>query len=468
MLTLLALLSQSQSANPGVKVKLTQKGLEYGRQIGMATLQSKLKSIKVPDMSGTEKVSPIGKVKYSLTGIQIVSLGLPNSTLALVPSTGVSLSIVNAFINLHGNWRVKYLKFIKDSGSFDLAVSGLTITTQVSVQSDETGRPTVSSVNCAANIGSAKIKFHGGASWLYNLFSSFIDKALRKTLEKKICPLLDDAVSEINPHLKTLNVLAQVDKFAEIEYSLVASPVISNEFIEFDLKGEFYNIGKHREPPFAATPFSLPAQSTSMLYIGLSSFTVNSAGFVYNNAGVLKINLTDDMIPKTSPFRLNTTAFGVFVPEVAKRFPNLLMKLLVQSSQAPNITFDPDRATLRAMGTVTAYAIQTNGTLAPLFILNLDTSVSAQAYITGVNLAGNVTLNNITLTLGKTYVGPFQVQTLENILLMALKMAVIPLVNARLQQGFPLPALGKMDLVNPQLHILKDYMLVGTDVHFAA
>uniref|UniRef100_A0AAU7NHM7 Bactericidal permeability-increasing protein n=1 Tax=Anguilla rostrata TaxID=7938 RepID=A0AAU7NHM7_ANGRO len=465
VVALLALLPPSQSANPGVKVRLTQKGLEYGRQIGVATLQSKLMSIKLPDMSGEEKVSPIGKVKYSITGMQITSLGLPTTAVGLVPETGVSLSIENAFISIHGNWKVRYM-FIKDSGSFDLAVSGLTITSLITLQSDETGRPTVSNANCVARVGSVNIKLHGGASWLYNLFDSFIDQALREALENQICPRVADAVSEMNPRLKTLNVLAQVDKYAEIEYSMVATPVITKEFINFDLKGEFYNIGKHQEPPFAATPFSLLAQNTSMLYFGLSSFTVNSAGFVYNNAGILSLYITDDMIPPKSPLRLNTKTFGAFIPEIAKRFPNLMMKLLVKTSSPPNITFERDNMTLRATGTVTAYAIQTNGTLAPLFILILDASVSAQAGITGVKLAGTVALNKIGLTVGTSYVGPFQVKSLENILLLVLKVAVIPQVNVRLQQGFPLPTLGKMNLVNAQLQVQKDYMLIGTDVHF--
>ncbi|XP_036387281.1 bactericidal permeability-increasing protein-like [Megalops cyprinoides] len=466
LLALVALVPLSQSTNPGVKVKLTQRGLEYGRQIGMASLQRKLKSIKVPDLSGTEKVAPIGKVKYSLTGMQIVNLGLPKSAIGLVPGTGISLSVGNAFISLRGNWRVRYLRFIKDSGTFDLAVSGLTISAGISLKSDETGHPAVSCASCAATVGSANIKFHGGASWLYNLFSSFIDKALRSALQKQICPLVSDAISEMNPHLKTLNVLAKVDQYAEIEYSMVTSPAISKASIDFSLKGEFYNIGKHQEPPFSAAPFSLPAQSTNMMYIGVSSFTTNSAGFVYNNAGALSLYITDDMIPASSPIRLNTRTFGAFIPQIAKRFPGLMMKLLVKTSNAPNITFEPNNVTLQATGTVTAYAIQPNSTLEPLFILNMDASVSARVYVTGVKLAGAVALNRIDMTLGTSYVGPFQVKSLDNILLMVLKVAVIPKVNARLQQGYPLPAIGKMNLINTQLLVQKDYMLIGTDVHF--
>lgn len=62
------------------------------------------------------------------------------------------------------------------------------------------------------------------------------------------------------------------------------------------LQGEFYNIGKHQEPPFTPSVFALPPQANNMLYIGLSSFSTNSAAFVYNKAGALSLYITDDMV----------------------------------------------------------------------------------------------------------------------------------------------------------------------------
>lgn len=63
-------------------------------------------------------------------------------------------------------------------------------------------------------------------------------------------------------------------------------------------QGEFYNIGKHKEPPFSPPLFALPPQVNNMLYIGVSSFTANSAAFVYNNAGAFNIFVTDDMVSR--------------------------------------------------------------------------------------------------------------------------------------------------------------------------
>ncbi|XP_074528234.1 bactericidal permeability-increasing protein-like [Halichoeres trimaculatus] len=463
---LLAFIPLSLSINPGVMVKLTEEGLQYGKQLGMASVQQKLKTITVPDISGEERVNPLGKVRYTLSNMKIMDVGLPQSEVDLLPGTGFRLSISNAFISMNGNWKVKYLRLMKDHGSFDLTVNALTIITSIAIKSDETGRPTVSDISCTATVGSASIKFHGGASWLYNLFKKFVDKGLRNALQKQICPLVADAVSDMNPKLKTLNVLAKVDQYAEIEYSMVSSPTVSPSSIDFSLKGEFYNIGKHQEPPFSPSAFSLPPQVKNMLYFGVSTFTANSAAFVYNKAGVLSLYITDDMIPKSSPIRLNTRTFGAFIPQISKLYPGLMMKLLVKTATNPLITFQPNNATIQTSSTVTAYAIQPNATLTPLFVLNLESSVSARVFVSGMSLAGAVTLNKVDLTLGTSYVGEFQVKSLDNIFQMVLKLVVIPKLNAKLAKGYPLPALGKMKLVNTQLQVLKDYMLIGTDVQF--
>uniref|UniRef100_A0A3P9BLT7 Bactericidal permeability-increasing protein n=1 Tax=Maylandia zebra TaxID=106582 RepID=A0A3P9BLT7_9CICH len=95
------------SINPGVKVRLTEKGIEYGK---VCVKAQKLNSIQVPDFSGEQRVSPIGKVQYNF--IRVLKVGIPKSSVDLVPGTGVRMSIGDAFISLNGNWRVKYLRIM--------------------------------------------------------------------------------------------------------------------------------------------------------------------------------------------------------------------------------------------------------------------------------------------------------------------------------------------------------------------
>lgn len=202
-------------------------------------------------------------------------------------------------------------------------------------------------------------------------------------------------------------------------------------------QGEFYNIGKHQEPPFSPAAFSLPPQANSMLYMGISAFTANSAAFVYNKAGVLSLYITDDMVccillvlcnirvhdvtliynhscsVKTDPEKLPlptqhqniwrvhptggitfiylweaTSQVGglsfmhlcFFFYQIAKQFPGLMMKLLVKAEKNPTTTFEPNNMTVQATAAVTAYAIQPNATLSPLFVLNLVCSTACMIW----------------------------------------------------------------------------------------
>lgn len=61
----------------------------------------------------------------------------------------------------------------------------------------------------------------------------------------------------------------------------------------------------------------------------------------------------------------------VSVFKIAKQFPGLMIKLLLKTEENPQIIFEPKNATVQTNATITAYAIQPNGTLSPLFVLNV-------------------------------------------------------------------------------------------------
>jgi lipopolysaccharide-binding protein len=57
--------------------------------------------------------------------------------------------------------------------------------------------PSINAAACSANIGSLHIDLHGGASWLYDLFTGIIEDAVKKELNSQMCGII---VSEV--HLK--------------------------------------------------------------------------------------------------------------------------------------------------------------------------------------------------------------------------------------------------------------------------
>ncbi|XP_033089831.1 BPI fold-containing family C protein [Trachypithecus francoisi] len=59
-----------------------------------------------------------------------------------------------------------------------------------------------------------------------------------------------------------------------------------------------------------------------------------------------------------------------------------------------------------------------------------------------------------------------EVLRFENILSSILHFGVLPLANAKLQQGFPLPNPHKISFVNSDIEVLQGFLLISTDLKY--
>lgn len=208
-----------------------------------------------------------------------------------------------------------------------------------------------------------------------------------------MCPLVSDAVSDLNLHLKTLNgetnlnvcwgggklshwcwvtlsvaaVVAQVDKYAEIDYSMVSAPTVSNTSIDLNLRvnvptawwvlhkplpslwifsllresftpsGNIVSLRSPPQPFFSPLPPttcctwpSRPSRPTrqplSTTRWERSACTSLMTWYAAFSSGLLRLRLLDHdpqpaltlQIPPSSPLRLDTRTFGAFIPQVTE------------------------------------------------------------------------------------------------------------------------------------------------------
>ncbi|KAI1233386.1 hypothetical protein IHE44_0004562, partial [Lamprotornis superbus] len=266
----------------------------------MAILEKELAQLKLPDISGDSRVLRVGKVRYELSRLRLRDFHLPYSRITPISNVGLQVSISNAFAELDGDWRVKFL-FIRSSGSFNLKVENVYIKITLSLGSDTTGKPTISTSDCSASISEVRVLFSGKLGWLYNLFHSVIESRLRKILESKVCDNVAKSVhNELQTYLQTLPVTAKIDGKTGIDYSLVASPRATAQSVDADLKGEFYSLAHHSTVPFPPLPLAFPSDHDRMVYFGASSYFFNTAGIAYHEAGALVFEITDAMVSGTS------------------------------------------------------------------------------------------------------------------------------------------------------------------------
>ncbi|NXX62234.1 BPI protein, partial [Scopus umbretta] len=425
--------------HPGFVARITQAGLDYAHQQGIAILEEELAQLKLPDISGDFRIRHVGKVHYEISRLDLRSFQLPYSRISLVPNVGLQVSISNAFAELDGNWRVK-IHFIRDHGSFDLKVENIYIKISLKLGNDASGKPTIDTSDCSTRISKVRVHFSGKFGWLYNLFHSAIESRFRKTLESKVCMNVVSSVhSELQPYLQTLPVTANIDAMAGIDYSLVAPPTATANALDVDLKGEFFSLSHRSAVPFSPVALAFPPDHDRMVYFAASSYFFNTAGFAYHAAGALVFEITDSMIPKDLEFHLRTSTFSAFVPQLEKMYPDMPMKLRLSAPSAPFLNIGPGGLSLKPVVDVQAYAILPNSTLAPLFLLSLVSNVSAVIDIKSSHIVGNLNVGRY---------GGRAVRTLQSVMNILASSILLPRLNARLDQGFPLPLLDRIQLSN--------------------
>ncbi|XP_050663095.1 bactericidal permeability-increasing protein [Macaca thibetana thibetana] len=454
------------AANPGVMVRISQKGLDYASQQGTAALQKELKRIKIPDYSGSFKIKLLGKGRYSFYSMDIREFQLPSSQISMVPNVGLKFSISNANIKISGKWKARK-RFIKTSGNFDLSVEGVSISADLKLGSDSTsGKPTVSCSSCSSHINSVHVRISNSrVGWLIRLFRKKIESTLRNRLNSQVCEKVTSSVSsKLQPYFQTLPVMTKIDAVAGINYGLVAPPITTAETLDVQMKGEFYSQNHHNPPPFAPAVMEFPAAHDHMVYLGLSDYFFNTAGLVYQQAGVLKMTLRDDMIPKESKFRLTTKFFGTFLPEVAKMFPNMKIEIHVSASAPPHLSVQPTGLTFYPAVDVQTFAVLPNSSLASLFLIGVSTTGSMEVGAKSDRLVGKLKVDRLVLELKHSNIGPFPVELLQAIMNYIVPTFVLPRVNEKLQKGFPLPTPARVQLYNMVLQPHQNFLLFGADV----
>ncbi|KAL2309285.1 hypothetical protein Nmel_005477, partial [Mimus melanotis] len=418
-----SLVSGQLSANPGLKVRITQKGLEYAKEVGLEILKQNMEKEHFPDLTGHEKFW----------------LG-----------SGIKLVIGNASLTVDMNWSIRTWMF-KDSGRGTVHISKVFVTAIFSTTLDNTGPTSISFTSCRTTSGDVDIKLNGKTGFLHNFFIKYLKKPIHRSLVTNSCPNIRAGIQLIDKDLRSLNAVMQIDDLAEVDYSLSSSPAVFRPFIDLDLKGVVFPAGNYTDSLYVAASFTIPDQSDSMLYLAFSEYFFQTSSFAYYTAGAFNMTIAEETC---SYFNINTEIFGSIIPEVAKYsvtpYP-VMLKLM--STEIPIISLQRDSFTVQIQGSMEALAILPDSTIQSLFTLNIVANTSISLNIFDQKLTGSLCLNRIQFSLAHSNVGSFEVLLLENILSYILQTEVIPSANAKLSKGFPLPSLANVTLTRPHITI---------------
>ncbi|XP_048203423.1 lipopolysaccharide-binding protein-like [Perognathus longimembris pacificus] len=504
------------TSNPGIVVQITRKGLEYAHQYAIAILKKELSTITVPSLSGRSRIRWIGSVSYDFYSLHIDHLVLQNSELSLLPKQGLRASLSNNYMSMSGNWKVKKA-FITLRGTFDLSMDGISISVSLNLGKDQSGRPTVSVTHCSNSIGHVRVRFSGSLSWIINLFHQKIENNIKRNLEQKICEMVrKSAASNLNPYLQSLPVTTTIDQVSGIDYSLVENPQVTANNLNVFFKGEFFS-QSHRSPaPFEAPALTLPQQYERMVYFVVSEYVFNTASRVYYQAGLMKVTITNEHLKSLTTLaakesakqwrkqngkpncgssgstplttmvlcyssnfllpllqgnilQLNTNTLQALVPQLSKLYRNMQVELEVSPESEPLPMFTPGNVTLTPVMNIQAFALLPNSTeRQTLFQLRVKTNVSISISMKSNRIIGSVTEGSkLELELKHSNVSYINMELMDAILNYHTLNTIYPSLNAKLEEGFPLPLPRNTFLKNMELQIHKNFLLLGADIIYA-
>ncbi|XP_051489073.1 bactericidal permeability-increasing protein-like [Apus apus] len=473
LLLLLTTCAPATSTSPGIEARLTQRALEFGRQFGLELLQSLLKKEHELNLRGSYHSPLLGTFTYTVPWIHIHELQMNDSTVTFAEDVGVTLRVQRARVQLRADWGAQ-LGAIQDSGSLELRVQDLAVAAVLGVGVGDGGRPTMWSAGCDARSTHLHLEFHRGHSWLYNLLTPLLQRALRQDLNKQICLELRKGINRLETALKHMKVSTQLDAFAAIDWSLLRQPAITAEHGDVALKGEFFRVGKSQQSPSlllpvalpTALPTDLPVAHKPMLLFAVTEVVTNSAAFTYFMAGALRRNISGDMLPQRFPLQLRTKSMGVFAPKLQELYPNQPMELHLWARQQPLLSCQPHALHGTLFGSVEAFVVLPNATRVPTFLLDIDANVTGKPTITRNRLGGTVKLTGLSVTQVTSHVGPVEVKRLETALKFGLWLFGVPRANKWLQAGIPLPTPHGLSLLNPRLSVQEGFVLITTDLQY--
>lgn len=463
---LLLSIPRTQGVNPAMVARITDKGLEYAAKEGLLSLQRELYKITLPDFSGDFKIKAVGRGQYEFHSLEIQSCQLRGSSLKPLPGRGLSLSISDSSISVRGKWKVRR-SFLKLHGSFDLDVKGVTISVDLLLGVDPSGRPTVTASGCSNRICDLELHVSGNVGWLLNLFHNQIESKLQKVLESKICEMIQKSVtSDLQPYLQTLPVTADIDTVLGIDYSLVAAPQAKAQTLDVMFKGEIFN-RNHRSPVTTPTPaMSLPEDSKQMVYFAISDQAFNIATQVYHQAGYLNFTITDDMLPPDSSIRLNTKAFRPFTPLITRKYPDMNLELLGTVVSAPLLNVSPGNLSFAPQMEIEGFVILPSSARESVFRLGVVTNVFVSLTFDNSKVTGMLHPEKAQVRLIESKVGMFNVNLFQAFLNYYLLNSLYPDVNDELAKGFPLPLPRRIKLHDLDFQIHKNFLYLGANVQY--
>ncbi|KAI0230365.1 hypothetical protein LSAT2_019273 [Lamellibrachia satsuma] len=454
---------------PGFRTRITQRGLNYARDVGLYIISKEIKQLKIPDVE-----SQIGAARAKLYDIKLVKQPVPTASVVPLPGLGIRLVVsdINAVIAAKYAADIKMRFFeIQRKGSVLAVTKNMKLIMDTLIGRDKAGRPTLYEFSCKGN-GEIRLTFKGGWSNILNLGSSVFKSKIRNVILAQICA---NSIKEMKRQiaLHPIPVRETVAEDYELDFSMVRFPKFEPTYVELYSKGEISVKGRRSWMPLLP-PVIPPFQQheNKMAYVYVTDYLLNT-GFMaaYNNrqlSGYVNETLlpdeVKDFMKTTCPMSL---CLGTILPNIGKTYPGAVPHIHVYATQSPKVLVRGPNIGLSGWGAVNITVTDADGKRQPVMSATLEGTANFTVHVSNSRVFFNIVKLTPKVTLVKSAVDDNGLGAiLEPIMNIASQGYLIPWLTDLGFEGIPLPKVKDLRFVDTEVlpDATEHVVIVGTDI----
>eukprot|EP01138_Halocafeteria_seosinensis_P012473 gb/GECG01012745.1/.p1 GENE.gb/GECG01012745.1/~~gb/GECG01012745.1/.p1 ORF type:complete len:554 (+),score=67.68 gb/GECG01012745.1/:1-1662(+) len=463
------------------RAALTQGGFNWITETAQEAIEKYFTSISIPELTFEKD-----KIEGKVYNIECTNIKVGNIALEVENQLHGTVSDISLECSATWELKLEIWPHPHKHGTADLSTSNAGATLVVDVAADGAGHATVDPSSVSVRLGDLKVHIHGGIigdilDFFKDILLHWVEKYVEKSVENGLSDLIK---TKINKALQEIPVVIDLKVAPPFNVSLMnmgitSLPHVSSAYIGAGLQGYFVNVDNPTTlPPYA--PPSLPnydpaTADSSYIQLVVSGYTVESAFWVFQSHHLLQDIIGPNTVPPNFPLKLNTNdpVWALIAPKMPSVYPNDDIQILFEiqpgtsvTSAAKDDSFSVDIPIAMAIQPLTSGGpenafvlgcpMKTSLTLAVKDRLNSSTGQTQQV------IAGSMKYLSCDLALENSTVGPVHFNALKDGISFAIDDVLMPLLNAFLRVGIPIPSGSFVELTNTSVTFGDNYAVVGS------
>ncbi|KAI6181005.1 LBP / BPI / CETP family protein [Aphelenchoides besseyi] len=492
------------AGNPGVKLRLTRKGADHVKEVGVKLLSEQLANLQgfrvqhffqQPGLSGWIYVNDIRTLGYQPPSHSKIEFAAPSF---------ITFAIENMAISLAG----RFLG-VSDSGLFSVPgqmnaqLSGMSVSLTTSFRVTPDGTMAVNVINCTTLIQQSNFVLspEGPLSTLVKAFEIQINDLIRQRIPGIFCQGLTNIIEQNSPalfqrlnraqlteHFKNFNNDGVIENFIRrftaglyIDGHQIADPVVTNEYFETQQSGELKYNHTIGSAPFFPRPIPVDHDSDRMLYLYGSEYTLNSLLYHAYESDRLMIKIEQSTLPSmyrgfvrtscsdSTPVSaggadhefLSSICVGKLIPNIEEHFPNTTTKFALLSHGIPEVKFVDEYASMDIRTRILTY-VDDRGQDRQILVSSADGLADIKLNADDGKFSGDLKLRKLNVRLHRSAIGGISAESIEQLAPLA-KTFLGPQLSRGLKQGLPYPLKDSITFIDPKLTIHDGFVRLATD-----